>query len=443
MPDVTLEQVLAEREARVQLQKKLLDIHRCPVISFTMNIAGPEKITPLIQRAFRAGCAALDAALASFTVLGRTEDYLPTGCRMLCAVKADARTLKDICTAIEEQTPLGRLFDIDVIGADGEKLSRREMRGCIVCGAPGRACAAGRLHAVAELQSATRAIITAHFVEVDRDRIASAASSALIREVMTTPKPGLVDQRNTGSHRDMNLQTFVDSANALTPYFAECIEIGQTTKEATPATVFPVLRRAGLAAEQAMYAATHGVNTHKGIIYAMGLLCAAIGRLWTPEQPATPAAQILQTAAALVRDAVTEDLAAADGKTAGERLYLAHGITGIRGEAADGFPAIANISLPFYTAARARGTDENTAAVLTLLQLIAAVQDTNLYHRGGLAGAAYAASCARDLLSQAEAPTMAAIEALDDAFIARNLSPGGCADLLALTLFLHDLQSLE
>ena len=125
---------------------------------------------------------------------------------------------------------------------------------------------------------------------------------------------------------------------------------------------------------------------------------------------------------------------AATGKTAGERLYLQYGIRGIRGEAADGFPSVKNIGLPHFRQARAEGVSQNGAGVLTLLHLIAQVQDTTLYHRGGCDGAQWAAAAAKKLLP---CPSNAQIAQLDDAFIARNLSPGGCADLLAATYFLH------
>ena len=125
------------------------------------------------------------------------------------------------------------------------------------------------------------------------------------------------------------------------------------------------------------------------------------------------------------------------GTTAGERLYLTRGITGIRGEAAAGLPAVTNVGLPVFRDCLAKGYSPNDAGAVTLLHLIARVADTNLYHRGGEEGAAWAAKEAEKLLP---APAMEQIEALDDAFIRRNLSPGGCADLLAVTYFLHALE---
>ncbi len=138
--------------------------------------------------------------------------------------------------------------------------------------------------------------------------------------------------------------------------------------------------------------------------------------------------------------AAMADFAQADGSTAGQRLYLQKGLRGIRGEVADGLPAVANISLPALEEGLAKGYSQNRAAASALIQLIAQVEDSNLYHRGGEEGAAFAKEAAKAL---GKFPRKAQIEALDDAFIERNLSPGGCADLLAATLFLHKLKEAK
>lgn len=126
-----------------------------------------------------------------------------------------------------------------------------------------------------------------------------------------------------------------------------------------------------------------------------------------------------------------------DGSTAGQKLYLQKGLRGIRGEVAEGLPSVANIALPALEEGLSKGLSFNDAAACALIQLIAQVEDTNLYHRGGEEGAAFAKESAKAL---GQFPAMTEIEALDEAFIARNLSPGGCADLLAATLFLHKIK---
>jgi len=442
MPEVTLAQVLEARDRRAELQQTLLRTYACPLVSFTMNIAGPAKYSQLIERAFRVGLLALDDALPKEFILARKIETSVTGCQAIYCIKGLSATgLKKLCVNIETASPIGRLFDMDVIDVDGRILKRATERGCIVCGAPGRACAAGRLHSVSELQKVTTKILFDYFAQTDAKRIAALAVQSLIDEVNTTPKPGLVDRRNNGSHRDMNISTFLTSAEALEPYFQNCVNIGQLTAAQTPEETFALLRAAGLSAEKEMYTATGGVNTHKGIIYTLGVLCGALGRLWTPENPFAPSSRLFDECVQMVKLSVASDITAFDGTTAGQRLYLNYGLTGIRGEVAAGLPSVKNISLPAYQNGLRAGLSANDAGAIALLHLIAEVKDTNLYHRGGVEGAKFAADAARILLQENEFPRREQLEALDDAFIARNLSPGGCADLLAVTYFVWELIS--
>ena len=171
----------------------------------------------------------------------------------------------------------------------------------------------------------------------------------------------------------------------------------------------------------------------------MGVLLGAIGRLWTPELPIVDTELILAESALLVRGSARADLEAANGATAGEKLFLQCGLKGIRGEVASGFASVARHSLPTLESALAAGAALNDASVRALLALIAAIDDTNLYHRGGAEGAHFAREYAARLLAQGA--DREAVERMDDAFIQRNLSPGGAADLLAVTCFLHLLKN--
>lgn len=445
--EVTLEEMLAAREQRAARQQRLLEQYRKTLICFTLNIPGPVKTAPDIVRAFGEGLAALDHRLPRGSVLYRSAQTPFTGCQAFYVVDHDPQAVKKICMDIEEGSPLGRLFDMDVLTPEGVKLDRPAVRGCIVCGAPGRDCAARRLHSVSQLQKAAHGIVEAHFASADGQRIASLAVRSLLDEVATTPKPGLVDRANTGSHRDMDIFTFNASAAALYPYFLRCFELGRAGREQPGEAIFEALREAGLQAEVEMYAATGGVNTHKGIIYTLGILCGAWGRLWTAAQPFPGSQALGETCGVLAAVSAAEDLrriaeeGAAD--TAGARLYRSQGLTGIRGEAAAGLPSVTRWALPAYRQALAGGRSRNDAGAAALIHLIAHVDDTNLYHRGGRAGALWAAQAARELLDRSPLPTPAEIARLDEEFIRRDLSPGGCADLLAVTYFLDGADELR
>lgn len=266
------------------------------------------------------------------------------------------------------------------------------------------------------------------------------ASQALTREVELTPKPGLVDRANTGAHRDMDLSTFRRSIAALEPWFPRFVAAGAAGRDLPLAGALAPLRTLGRACEGAMFAATGGVNTHKGSIFSLGLACAAAGRTGSRDRE-----RVCAEVARLCRGLVERDLRGDAGGTAGARLYRAYGILGARGEAASGFATVRHISLPAFQGALARGLDETGALLEALLHLLARNEDTNLVHRGGPAGLAHVQARAQALVEAggASAPGfLEAMRAFDADLIARNLSPGGSADLLALTWFLGRLEAV-
>lgn len=263
-------------------------------------------------------------------------------------------------------------------------------------------------------------------------QIARLAAAALVEEVYTTPKPGLVDRNNNGAHQDMTVETFLYSAAALQPHFCRMAEMGMALPEGV---LLPALRQEGIAAERRMFAATKGVNTHKGALFSLGLLCACAGSCEARGLP-PEAERLCAMAAALTRGICGRELGRGE-KTHGQRVFLEYGVTGVRGEAESGFASVRTYSLPVFRRALAAGEEYGQAAVKALLSLIAQVPDTTVLNRRGEAAAARAAAQAAQLLAQySEAGALA----LDQTFIRENISHGGCADLLAVTLFLHSLE---
>ena len=171
----------------------------------------------------------------------------------------------------------------------------------------------------------------------------------------------------------------------------------------------------------------------------MGVILGALGRLWKVECPYPCVSDILNECSKLTKKAVEKDLENIDGSTAGGRLYLLNGNKGIRGETQNGFPSVKNIALPAYKAALNSGKNENDAGIYALLHLIANIYDTSIYNRGGEDGVKYARERARDLLIKKDLEYADLVD-MDKDFINRNLSPGGSADLLAITYFLADLE---
>lgn len=436
--EVSLLQMLQAREERCQRQQQLLRAFEKPLICFTMNIAGPIKCSPLIAKGFSLGLEELRQRLAlkGIPILHLESQIQDTGCQAFLVADAPAQALKAITAGLEDTAPAGRLYDMDVLDQEGKKLDRQllglPMRKCLICHQSAAICGRSRAHSIPQLQQATQSLL----FQAIAQRIAALAVQGLLCEVYTTPKPGLVDLRNTGSHRDMDLFTFLRSAAALWPYFRRCAQLGLEAGPCPSDLLFPALRREGLAAEQTMLRATGGINTHKGAIFVMGLLCAAAGALacrpYDPEALCQFCANTVGDLVALDLQAVTQDNAA----TTGQRLYAQLGITGARGQAQAGFPAICRVGLPALKAGLSLGHSLNRAGCGALLAILAHTDDTNLIARSDPQTAARVRAAVARQISRDPYPETAALEALDDDFIRKNLSPGGSADLLAASYFL-------
>ena len=439
--EISLHQILDARERRAARQRALLAQFGKPLICFTMNIAGPVKYSELIARGFRLGCTLLESQLQGegIPIVHFEQEEAETGCQAFYAVDCASAQAKALCVQIEEQLPVGRLFDMDVLSPDGRKEERSTPRRCLLCDQPAQVCGRSRAHSVEALQRRTNQLLREAVIAQDAREIARIAQQSLLYEVCTTPKPGLVDCDNSGSHRDMDIFTFMSSSAALFPYFETCARIGLETAELPAPEVFSRLRLPGKLAEQAMLRATAGVNTHKGAIFSLGILCAAAGRL--PQLQRTPEA-VCGQCAAMTKGITTNDFAGItpeNAVTAGQKLYAKYGITGVRGQAEAGFPAVLEAGIPTLKAGLQKGLSLNDAGCAALLHLMAAATDTNLIHRSDPDTQKAVTEQISHLLQETPFPRRDVLETLDAAFIRQNLSPGGTADLLAITYFLQFL----
>lgn len=444
--EVSLLEILDAREQRAQRQQVLRAQFQAPLICFTMNIPGPEKLNRDVAIGFFVGNQLLQRRLTGRRILHKELYQKDTGCEAFYVVDLPAKELKQLAIEIEDTDPIGRLFDIDVIDTDGTHLTREFMglprRKCLLCDREAVLCAGRRTHSVAELQDRTGFLLYLAARQWMTEYIAVHAFLALNEEVTTTPKPGLVDRNNRGSHTDMGIKHFFASANALRPYFCRFAETGFLTRDASPQETFAQIRPIGLEAEQAMLRATHGVNTHKGAIFSLGILCAAAGRL-SPED--WKSERLLSECAAMVKGVVAKDFAGItpeNARTAGEKIYANYGITGVRGQAEAGFPAVLEVGLPILQQGLSKGLSLNDAGSITLLHLLAATDDTNLIHRSDRQTQQSVRQNITEQLQIDPFPALSVIAELDKDFIRRKLSPGGSADLLAITYFLYFLDRL-
>ena len=433
--EVTPAHVLAGREERAARQRAMLAKGGRCLISFSLNIAGPIKQFPLARYGFQEGLQALTALLPP--PLEQKVRHLDTGSEALLLLDMDPEHAKRAAMSLEEGHALGRLFDADVLDSRGAGLSRTGLgappRRCLICGGDAKACGRSRAHPLEQVQGETVRLLREYRMDRLADCATSCAVRALLYEVSATPKPGLVDRNNAGSHRDMDFFTFLDSSAALIPWFRQSFCLGYRFHALNEAGLFAKLRFAGRQAEKAMFSATGGVNTHKGAVFSLGLVCGALGAALAERTEPVDQKDLLERCARLAKEhrGGTEE-------TTGTRLYRKYGVPGARGEACGGFPSAAEIGLPALRRGLSQGMSLNDAALLALTALLAGVEDTNMIHRSDVEQARRCREQAARLLPELTPENITgALEELDRAYISSNLSPGGCADLLILSLMLH------
>ena len=442
---ISLTEMLEARDIRVAKQKALLEQHDATLICFTMNIPGEVKVFPLASRAFEEGNRLIVQQLERYghKQTSYSEEIEKTGYTAYYCVMADAEKLKAQMSAIEESCALSRIFDIDVITKNG-KLFRMNERSCFICDCRAFDCARSRKHTVPELLKKINSIISEYFITSFFDKVTNLVQKALLYEVSLTPKPGLVDMANSGAHSDMDYSHFIESIAVLGPFFRRFAEQGYHSKELSPTVLMEKLRYPGMLAENAMFSATKSVNTHKGAIFSLGLICAALGYLYQPERfGAICRNHLFSLCKEMAENLVVNELERGTQSidTAGKRAFAEHQVNGARGEAASGFQTVRNFGLPLLK------TDANLqkSGLTALLCLITHTDDTNILKRGGVESLRYAKKYANDILTKynnedAFDVFKKRIEKMDHDFIKRNLSPGGSADLLAIAFFLLFLE---
>lgn len=266
------------------------------------------------------------------------------------------------------------------------------------------------------------------------ERLADLAVDALIDEADLSPKPALVDRRGNGAHTDLHLGLMHASALSLWPAFKEMAEaaiefgeIGLPLREA--------VGRIGREGEQAMLATTGGVNTHRGAIWALGLLVTAAAL--------EPAGSINLRAARL---ALLEDRYAPRPLSHGAQVAQRYGARGAREEAQLGFPSVVQRALPQLKHSRAAGHGEQNARLDALLAIMTRLADTCVLYRAGEEGLQTMQLGAQAVLDAGGSASLAGrrrLHELDEQLIALNASPGGAADLLAACLFIDRIESAD
>lgn len=259
------------------------------------------------------------------------------------------------------------------------------------------------------------------------------ALEALLYEVVTQPKPGLVDPVDNGSHHDMDVFTFINSSVTMRPYLAQAEEIGTNFTGTDLTKMFAQLREAGKIAEKVMFQATNGVNTHKGAVFSLGIFVCA--QSYAKQNDQNPFDVIRQMCAGLMEHDFKKKT---DKKlTAGESQFWKYGEGGVREIAENGYIVIEKLALPYLR--KTTGTT-NQRLLDTLMMLATVTQDSTFIKRsGGMQDLSWLHQVAVHFLKIGGSKTDAGMDFLNQenqVFKRHNYSLGGCADLLIVTIFM-------
>jgi triphosphoribosyl-dephospho-CoA synthase len=285
-------------------------------------------------------------------------------------------------------------------------------------------------------------------------KLAECAQKSILYEAILTPKPGLVDAVDSGAHKDMDIYTFIDSSTSLFKGFYSYAKSGLTCTQ-DEKELFKIIRDIGIIVEKDMFKATDNVNTHKGINFSLGIVVAATGyylRYLDKEQidhfKPEDTLHILNIVERMTEGLVKNDFRDLDKKeklTNGERIYLEKGFSGIRGEVERGFPTVVNISLPRLRFLSNNNIKKDRLLLDVLFHIMSVSIDSNVINRGGFNTLEFVNEEALKFIEEGiiyQENYQEKIEVLNNVFIEKNISPGGAADLLAITIFFALLESI-
>ncbi|MGL5542779.1 MAG: triphosphoribosyl-dephospho-CoA synthase, partial [Fusobacteriaceae bacterium] len=356
---------------------------------------------------------------------------------------------------LEENHPLGRFLDIDVYGKEGHSISRRDIgyppRKCYLCNETAVICTREMAHSQEDIK---RHILKGYekYLELQKererigDKLGDLVLKACIMEVSCHPSFGLVSPLSRGSHRDMDYFTFLESSLAIKGGLKKMALLGYSSMENED--IFRMSRKIGIEAERAMFRATEGVNTHKGMIFLLGVVIQVIGKIFynfrnekekisEDEFYALIQDGIREISKDILKDfeKIPEKENRGEKLTNGELLYLKHGFLGIRGEVREGLTVVFGEGIPVLKNSLERGDEKNLALVKTLLKLMSRVEDSTIVNRKGIEVLKIVQRESEELFDNF---TLEKAYQLEKTYIDRGISPGGSADLLAVTILLHE-----
>lgn len=413
-----------------------------PCLSLSLNVPGFPKSNPTVNGFFRYCLRDLKYTLKAHQIViheGESKEIGDAaGDFFLVPLSPGDLTLtaiKQVCEDFERNHPLGRFIDADLNDQQGNSVSSGKSKLCFFClERPAIECRREKTHEPDELRSFMFPKMAAYCKEQQEvaitKKLSSLALQALLIEISLTPKPGLVDKFSNGSHADMNYETFLNSTAAIAPWFDELVREGFSFRNNDLTTALPIIRNIGLRMETAMYDVTQNINTQKGIIFLMGLSLFACGRLFSHGNQFNTE-EFRDIVKAICKNIVKNEMVNApkSGKSHGEDIFLKYGFGGARGEAESGFKMVFEYGLPQLTSVFELN---NEVLKKCFLAIASHNDDTNILYRSNPQVLSVFKKLCNDASLNLKDPNYSAVI---DFCKNENISPGGSADLLAVTIF--------
>jgi holo-ACP synthase/triphosphoribosyl-dephospho-CoA synthase len=441
-----LEELLSAREERSLLRLNICEKSGAAV-SLNLNIPGIPKLNPVYNQFFQHCIIQLKNWLLANRVIIDHENEMEVehaaGNFYIAGVKSGEKNtayLKQITEKFELNHKLGRFIDVDVSDENGNIFSSGKLKECFYCKEhPAIECMRKKRHPIQLLREFQQRQIQTYLREIRleqlKHKIVSVAIRSVFYELSLTPKPGLVDASGNGVHNDMNFKLFIDSTAVISTYFMHLFLAGYECETAEIKNALPIIRNIGLIMEREMFLQTKGINTQKGIIFLMGISLFSVGHLMK-EKDIFDQELFVNTVKTLCLNLVQDEFAVQKGAlTHGELCFKNHQIGGVRHEAELGFPSVFLHALPLIE--KEQNTD-NEVLFRTLLTLMSVVNDTNVLYRSDLQTLSLLQNLSRQV---ADNFTMKAYAEIISFCRENNISPGGSADLLSITIFIYLLKN--
>ena len=443
-----LQSILDAREERARLKKQFA-LKGLPCIGLNLNIPGFPKSNLVTKTFFDSVVKELRYFLKAY-LLDILEYEAIIGCDpagdfyLIPCLKGDLnlKAIKQVCEEFETSHPLGRFIDVDLNDQQGDTVSSGKLKICFFCHErPAIECRREHLHEPEELRAFMFPKMEDYCRQKREERLikklSSLALNAILTEISLTPKPGLVDKFSNGSHSDMDYQAFIISSATISQYFGDLVRAGLTFADHDHTKALPIIRKIGLEMETAMFDATNGANTQKGIIFLMGLCLFSCGKI-NGQSDKFDIEEFRFVVKNICKDLTFNELSNRHDsiKSHGEAVFKKYNFGGARGEAESGFRTVFEFGLP-QIADCDRLNDE--ALTKSFLAIASNNMDTNILYRSNF-----------EVLSQFQNLCKITLEDFTsenysnviDYCKKENISPGGSADLLAVTIFAWSVERL-